>query len=96
MILGSVNQPPEKVEHWAARQTYIALGNFLTSAALLGIDACPMEGFDPAQFNQILGLEEKGYSAVVLGAAGYRAADDAAAKYLKVRFKPEDVVTHIA
>lgn len=51
MILGSVNRPAEQVDACAARQVYIALGNFLVSAALRGIDACPMEGFDPARFS---------------------------------------------
>ena len=37
---------------WAAHQVYIALGTFLTSAALLGIDACPMEGIEPAQYDE--------------------------------------------
>jgi len=45
------------VNHWAARQAYLALGNFLTSAALLGIDVCPMEGIDPARYDAILGLD---------------------------------------
>jgi len=94
-ILASVGRPREQVEAWAARQVYIALGNFLTSAALLGIDACPMEGFEPPKFNQILGLDKQGYSAVVLATAGYRAADDPYAKLAKVRFEPEDVIVHV-
>jgi len=57
---------------WARYQTYIALGNLLTSAALLGLDACPMEGFDHGQFNEILGLRQKGLAATVLAAVGYR------------------------
>jgi len=96
VMLGSVNQPREKVETWASRQVYIALGTFLTSAALLGIDACPMEGFDPGKFNEILGLEALGYSAVVLATAGYRAEDDAYAKLAKVRFAHEHLVVHVA
>ena len=53
------------VPHWTARQAYIALGNLLTSAALLGVDACPMEGFVPAEFDQVLGLPAQGLAAVV-------------------------------
>ncbi|MGH7977941.1 MAG: NAD(P)H-dependent oxidoreductase, partial [Limisphaerales bacterium] len=58
---------------WASNQVYIALGNFLTSAALLGIDACPMEGIEEAKYNEILGLNKMGLSVVVAATAGYRA-----------------------
>jgi nitroreductase len=95
MILGSVNRPAEQVRNWSARQVYIALGNFLTSAALLGIDACPMEGFDPAKVDQILGLSEKGWASVVIATAGYRSSEDAYAKLPKVRFNTEEVVEHV-
>lgn len=95
MLLGVFQQPPDQLRAWAARQTYIALGTFLSAAALLGVDACPMEGFDPAAFDRILGLGEQGYSAVVLAAAGYRADDDPYAKLAKVRFAREDVISTI-
>ena len=44
-------------QEWASRQAYIALGNFMTSAAVLGVDTCPMEGIDPAKYDEILGLK---------------------------------------
>jgi nitroreductase len=91
-----LSRTPEQRAAWTARQAYIALGNFLATAAMLGIDACPMEGFNPQQFDEILGLEKQGYTAVVMVTAGYRAADDAYAKLPKVRHPVEDVVTHIA
>jgi nitroreductase len=96
MMLGSVNRPAEQVATWTSRQVYIALGNFLAAAAMLGIDACPMEGFDAAQFDEILGLAKQGYTAVVLAAAGYRAEDDPSAKLPKVRFSPEEVIATVA
>jgi nitroreductase len=83
------------INHWATRQVYIALGNFMTCAALLGIDTCPMEGFDPAAYDKILGLEGTGYASVALCPAGYRAADDRYSTTPKVRFKPEDVIRHV-
>jgi nitroreductase len=82
-------------ESWSARQVYIAVGTLLTSAALLGIDACPMEGIVPQKFDQILGLDKKGYGTLLITTLGYRAADDDAAHELKVRFKAEDLVTRI-
>lgn len=83
------------LDAWAARQVYIALGEFMTSAALLGVDACPMEGIDPPKFNEILGLAAKGYNALCACAAGYRAADDKYAVSPKVRFKAQDVIVHV-
>jgi nitroreductase len=94
-MLGSLNRAVEEVNSWATRQVYIALGFFLSAAALLGVDACPMEGFQPDKYDDILGLAARGYGSVVLGAAGYRAADDGYLALAKVRFKPEDVITHI-
>jgi nitroreductase len=63
----------------ATRQAYIALGIFLATAANLGIDACPMEGFVPPQFDEILQLGQQRLRSVVIAAAGYRTADDPAA-----------------
>ena len=80
------------VREWTARQTYIALGNLLTSAALLGIDACPIEGLDPAQYDAILGLAEKGFSTVCACALGYRSADDKYAHLAKVRFPANELI----
>jgi nitroreductase len=93
MLMNSVIKgmdAPARLE-WARYQTYIALGNFLTSAALLGIDACPMEGFDRRQFDEILGLGQKGLAATVLAAVGYRSAADTYSSLAKVRFPKEQV-----
>ncbi len=80
---------------WATRQTYIALGNFMTAAALVGIDTCPMEGIDPAKYDELLALPEKGYTAVVACAAGYRAAADKYAVAPKVRFPADELIIRI-
>ncbi len=97
VMLGFLAQPADKfdVNHWAALQVYIALGNFMTSAAVLGVDACPMEGIQPAKYDEILGLNAKGYHTFVACAAGYRSASDKYAALPKVRYKPEDVIEHI-
>ena len=83
------------LESWVARQVYIALGFFLAAAAGLGVDACPMEGIDPAGYDKVLGLTERGYTALMVATAGYRAADDAYSQLTKVRFARNDVITHI-
>jgi nitroreductase len=80
---------------WATNQVYLALGVFMTAAAMLGIDTCPMEGFQPAKYDELLDLPARGYASCVLCAAGYRAVDDKAARMPKVRFKYEDVVAPV-
>lgn len=80
---------------WNTRQTYIALGNFMTSAALLGIDTCPLEGLDPAKYDEILGLPGQGLATAVACAAGYRAESDRHAARPKIRFPRSEIVRHI-
>ena len=94
MMLGDiVNGPRSKMAHeWAARQCYIALGNFMTGCAALGVDACPMEGLVPTEYDKILKLEGSGYKTVVACAAGYRAASDKYATLAKVRYETSDLV----
>jgi nitroreductase len=84
------------VNEWATRQAYIALGNFMTSAALLGVDTCPMEGIEPTNYDRLLGLSSKGYATVVACAAGYRAEDDKYAGLAKVRFPMSEVIETLA
>jgi nitroreductase len=94
MMLGDVvNGPRGKAAHeWATRQTYIALGNLMTCAAVLGVDACPMEGLVPAEYDKVLNLNGSGYATVVACALGYRAASDKFASLAKVRYETRDLV----
>jgi nitroreductase len=80
---------------WADRQLYIALGSFMTCAATLGVDTCPMEGLDPSKYDEILGLAGTGFSTLVACAAGYRAADDAHAGRPKVRYPASEVIVRL-
>ena len=77
---------------WAARQAYIALGQFMAAAALLGLDTCPMEGLDPKKYDEILGLEATPFRTVVACPVGYRAEADKYASLAKVRFPVEELV----
>lgn len=97
MMLGDlVNGPRSKIAHeWATRQTYLALGNLIASAAGLGVDACPMEGFLPAEYDRVLGLDGSGYATVVQCALGYRSPADKYSKLPKVRFDTKELVQHI-
>lgn len=96
VIKGFINQPPYPLDlkEWATRQVYIALGQFMTSAAVLGIDTCPIEGFNPAKVDEILQLPALGYSSAVLCPAGYRAETDKYAALPKVRFPQESVIQY--
>ena len=94
MMLGDVvNGPRGKQAHeWATRQVYIALGNLMTCAAVLGVDACPMEGLVPAEYDRVLNLNGSGYATVVACALGYRAAADKYAGLAKVRYSTTELV----
>jgi nitroreductase len=94
MLVGGIVKAQDEPARnaWARNQTYIALGNLLTSAALLGIDACPMEGFDRAQYDEILGLKAMGYASAVIATFGYRSPADLYASARKVRFPKEQLI----
>ena len=96
-MVGALTHPEAvaKIDDWATRQAYIALGSFMTAAALMGIDTCPMEGIQPQKFDEALGLVGSGYATVLACPAGHRAADDKYAHTPKVRFKHEDVIMRI-
>ncbi|CAM5379033.1 NAD(P)H-dependent oxidoreductase [Frigidibacter albus] len=86
----------ENYQH-AARQAYIAFGMALAAAAFEAVDATPMEGFDPAQVDEILGLRARGLRSVTLLPLGYRAEEgDWLAGLKKVRKPMQDLVTEIA
>ena len=60
------------IEAWTAKQSYIAAGNMMTAAATLGIDSCPIEGFDKEKVEEILGLDTSKYRLSVVIPFGYR------------------------
>lgn len=92
MIVGSVmgKSEPARLE-WMKYQVYIPLGVALAVAAEHGIDTSPMEGFDPASFDTILGLESLNLTSCVLLAAGFRSSEDAHQHYKKVRLSENDL-----
>jgi len=94
MMVGDIVNGPrgKKAHEWAARQAYIALGNLMTGAAVLGVDACPMEGLNPVEYDKILNLAGTGYATVMACALGYRAAADKYASLAKVRYETRDLV----
>lgn len=86
MMLGTINSlTDEQQQIWSAKQAYIALGTALIAAAEQKVDACPMEGFDANQFDEILDLKSKGLKSVVILPLGYRSPEDYLANLAKVR-----------
>ncbi len=87
--------PQINFEH-AARQAYIAFGLALAQAAFEGVDATPMEGFDPAALDEILGLRERGLRSVVIAPLGYRQPEgDWLVNLKKVRRPRDQFVTEV-
>ncbi|WP_086930900.1 NAD(P)H-dependent oxidoreductase [Agarilytica rhodophyticola] len=76
---------------WINKQAYIALGSAITTAALLGIDSCPMEGINRNTYDEILGLATSDYTSLVALAFGYRSENDDNQKLTKVRFSEDDI-----
>ncbi len=94
MIVGTFVKGPmaAHVSEWTAKQAYISMGVFMTAAALLKVDVCPMEGIDAGKYDEILGLKDSPYGAVAVLATGYRAAEDGTQAMKKVRFPAEAVI----
>lgn len=82
-------------EAWTTHQAYLALGMLLSTAATLKIDACPLEGINAVAYDEILNLNQSGYSTKVACALGYRSSEDATASYTKVRYSREQVVIEL-
>lgn len=80
---------------WMSRQVYIALGMFLLGAAALGVDACPIEGFDAQVLDQELGLSAQGLHSLVLVCVGYRSAEDYNATLPKSRWPESAMISDL-
>ncbi len=85
----------QEIRQWAKNQAYLALGNLLTICAMEKIDSCPMEGFNPAGYDEVLQLESKDLTSVLVLPVGYRANDDMFSEFKKVRKDLENSVIEI-
>lgn len=97
---GAFNQILSRTEKdnfdWAARQAYIALGHAIVAAAVEGVDATPMEGFNGPELDKVLNLNEKGLRSVVMLTLGHRDHEnDQLAKAKKVRRPKEELFINI-
>lgn len=92
MMVGSLTGlTPEARLTWAQKQAYIALGGLIAAASEKGIDNHALEGFVPAKYNEILGLDAKQLHATVILALGYRSPADDGQNYKKVRVALDDM-----
>ncbi|WP_305952318.1 NAD(P)H-dependent oxidoreductase [Emticicia oligotrophica] len=82
--------PEQKIE-WAEKQAFLAIGVLVSAAAEAGVDASPMEGFNPQQVDEILGLKEQNLKSTLLFALGYRSVEDEFATIPKVRKTKEEL-----
>lgn len=85
MVENFSNKEIQEIKDWSKNQAYLAMGNLLTVCALEEIDSCPMEGFDPKAYDELLALEAKGLTSVLVMPVGYRASDDIFSTLKKVR-----------
>jgi len=86
------NKSDDDIETSNKHQAYIALGNLMTVCAFERIDSCPMEGFNPQKFDEILNLKEQDLKSVLLLPVGFRAEDDFMSQLEKVRIPIEESV----
>ena len=85
----------EELLSWNKNQAYLAMGNLLTVCALEEIDSCPMEGFIPEKYDEVLGLEGQNLTSVLVLPIGDRAEDDYMKSQKKVRKNLEEVIFQI-
>ena len=89
------NKSEDQLAFWMKNQAYIALGNLLTVAAVEEIDSCPMEGFNPDKYDEILNLKGHNLKSALVLPVGFRAKDDYMKDLKKVRKNITDVVIEI-
>lgn len=95
MLMKIVEWSAEDYQNWAKKQAYIALGNLMTACAVEQIDACPMEGFEPEKYDEILNLNEAGLSSVLVCPIGFRSEKDSNSELAKVRKEHHEIIIEI-
>ena len=96
VMVGTIGKlSAEDLFQWSAKQTYIVLGTMMAAAAQMEIDTCPMEGFVPAKYDELLDLKSKNLRSVLVLPVGYRAEDDATQHQKKVRLPLDEIVVRV-
>ena len=95
-MLGTIGKmSPEKLYQWSAKQAYIVLGTLLAAAAAMKIDACPMEGFVAAEYDELLDLKNQNLRSVLVLPVGYRSEEDATQHQKKIRQSLDEIVVRV-
>ncbi len=89
------SESENNMDIWARKQTYIALGNLLNVCAVIGVDSCPMEGFDANAYDEILNLKETDYTTSLVLPVGFRHEEDFMSQLKKVRMEESKIVSFI-
>lgn len=95
LIASFSEKSKEDIDVWMQKQAYLALGNLLTVSAIEDIDACPIEGFSPIEYDAYFKLKEKGLASVLVLAVGYRSEEDIFSGFKKVRKGVDEVIIDI-
>lgn len=85
----------KEIRQWMINQLYLTLGALLTVCAIEKIDSCPMEGFEPEKYNELLGLSELGLESVIVLPVGYRDESDFFISLKKVRREVDELTISI-
>ncbi len=89
------SESENNIDIWARKQTYIALGNLLNVCAVIGVDSCPMEGFDANAYDEILNLKETDFTTSLVLPVGFRHEEDFMSQLKKVRMEESKIVSFI-
>ena len=89
------NKHIDEITSWATNQAFLAMGTLLTVSATEAIDACPMEGFEPEKYDEVLGLDKLNLKSVLVLPVGFRAKDDMFSEFKKVRRPISDVIIEL-
>ncbi len=96
MLINSFSKKTdEEIFNWASKQAYLALGTFLTACANEKIDSCPIGGFIPEKYDEILNLQKYNLKSVVAAVVGYRHPDDKYQTLAKVRKPNNEMIINI-
>ena len=95
-MLGTIGKlSPEELYRWGAKQAYILMGTLLAAAAEMKIDTCPMEGFMPDKYDEVLDLKSQNLRSVLVLPVGYRSSDDVTQHQKKIRQPLDEIVVRI-
>ncbi len=95
LIASFTDKNAQEIKDWMINQLYLTLGSLLTVCALEEIDACPIEGFEPKKYDELLELDKQGLESVIVLPVGYRDESDFFINLQKVRRGVDELIIEI-